>query len=102
MGKVGSGPVNKWLNFGGKYVIHVRIATLVRRALAEVCTVAVFLVFQCTDAVRQVTKMGCGLENPTLQLSIKVYCSDVTKPGDSDFVFQLRMGFQMLISLNYS
>jgi len=38
-GKVGSGPVNKRLNFGGD-----RIATLVRRALAEVCTVSVLLV----------------------------------------------------------
>jgi len=31
--------MNKWLNFGG-----IWIATLVRRALAEVCTVPVFLV----------------------------------------------------------
>jgi len=41
-GKVGNGPTNKWLNFGGdpvhgsEYGLRIRIATLVRRALAEV------------------------------------------------------------------
>ena len=43
-GKVGNGPVNKRLNFGGD---RIRIATLVRRALAEVCTVPVLLVLEC-------------------------------------------------------
>jgi len=42
-GKVGNGPINKWLTFGGDLVsdpdmdrIRIHIATLVRRALAEV------------------------------------------------------------------
>jgi len=35
--KVGNGPVNKRLNFGGDPDHRIRIATLVRRALAEVC-----------------------------------------------------------------
>ena len=48
-GKLGTGPVNKWSNFSGDpdngYVwIRIRIATLVRRALAEVCTIPVLLV----------------------------------------------------------
>jgi len=44
-GKVGNGPMNKRLDFGGDPVhIRIRIATLVRRALAEVCTVPVLLV----------------------------------------------------------
>ena len=45
-GKVGNGPMNKWLNFAG-IRIRIQIATLVRRALAEVCTVAVLLVYTC-------------------------------------------------------
>ena len=39
--KVGNGPTDKLLNFGGDP--EIRIATLVRRALAEVCTVPVLL-----------------------------------------------------------
>jgi len=42
-GKVGNGPMNKRLNFGGD-PDRMRIATLVRRALAEVCTVPVLLI----------------------------------------------------------
>jgi len=50
-GKIANGPMNKRLNFGGHpdhgsgygYGSAVRIATLVRRALAEVCTVPVLL-----------------------------------------------------------
>ena len=38
-GKVGDGHVNKWLTFVGDPDHGIRIATLVRRALAEVCTV---------------------------------------------------------------
>jgi len=41
-GKVGNGPMNKRLNFGGDP--EIRIATLVRRALAQVCTIPVLLV----------------------------------------------------------
>jgi len=41
-GKGGNGPVNKWLNFGGDPDHGSRyIATFVRRALAEVCSVPV-------------------------------------------------------------
>ena len=54
-GKIGSGLVNKRLNFGGdpddesgygygSGLTRIRIATLVRRALAEVRTVPVLLV----------------------------------------------------------
>jgi len=59
-GKVGNGPMNKRLNLGTVHTsakarltsvairirikIRIRIATLVRRALAEVCTVPVLLV----------------------------------------------------------
>jgi len=54
-GKVCSGPMNKWVNFGGDpdqgsgwirigLQIRIRIATLARRALDEVCTVSVLLV----------------------------------------------------------
>jgi len=53
-GEVGNGQVNKCLNFGGdpesgsgiRIQIRIRICdpTLVRRALAEVCTVQVLLV----------------------------------------------------------
>jgi len=43
-GKVGNGPVNKRLNFGGDPDLGSRyIATFVRRALAEVCRVPVLL-----------------------------------------------------------
>ena len=45
-GKVGNGPMNKWLNFGGDPENGSGIATLVRRALVEVCTVPVLLVQQ--------------------------------------------------------
>ena len=45
-GKVGNGPMNKRLNFGGD-PDHGSIATLVRRALAEVCTVRVLLGLFC-------------------------------------------------------
>jgi len=41
-GKVGNGPVNKWLNFDGEP--DPRIAKLVRRGLAEVYTEPVLLV----------------------------------------------------------
>jgi len=41
-GKVHNGPMNKWLNFGGDP--EVCIATLVRHALGEVCTVWLLLV----------------------------------------------------------
>jgi len=44
-GKVGTGPVNKRLNFGGD-PDGIWIVTLVRRALAEVCTVPVLLVWK--------------------------------------------------------
>ena len=44
-GKVGNGPVNKRLNFGGDPIHEFVFATLARRALAEVCTVLVLLVF---------------------------------------------------------
>jgi len=54
--------MNKQLNFGGDldqgsgsefgYVrIRIRIATMVRHALVEVCTVPVLLVMACFDAV---------------------------------------------------
>ena len=70
-GKVGNGPMNKWLNFGGDldhrldkrvlfrichyweiwkvvnrhpFIMIRQIVTLVRRAFAEVCTVPVLLV----------------------------------------------------------
>ena len=70
-GKVGNGPVNKWLNFGGdpdhrldtgnvfrfrryweirkvvngdSFILIRQMAALVRRALAQVCTVALLLV----------------------------------------------------------
>jgi len=41
--KVGNGPVNKWFKFWwrSRLWILIWIATLVRRALAEVCTVLV-------------------------------------------------------------
>jgi len=52
--KVGNGPMNKWLHFDGDpdhgsgyrsvIWIRIRVATLARRALAEVCTVPVLLV----------------------------------------------------------
>jgi len=41
-GKVGNGPRNKGLNFGGEP--HPNRDTVIRRALAEVCTVTVLLV----------------------------------------------------------
>jgi len=47
--EVGNGPMNKRLNFGGDpaqgfgYASRIRIATLVTRALAEVCIVPVLL-----------------------------------------------------------
>ena len=45
-GKVGNGPMNKfWSRYGSGIRIRIRIATLVRRALAEVCTVPVLVVF---------------------------------------------------------
>jgi len=55
LGKVGNGPVNKCLNFGGdpdhgcRYRIRIRVATLVIRTLVEVCTVPVLLVL--TDII---------------------------------------------------
>jgi len=50
----GNGPMKKWLNFG-RIWIRIRIATLVRRALAEVCTVPVLLVINgITAHYRQV------------------------------------------------
>ena len=56
-GKVGNGPINKimikfwWRSGSGIRIrIRIRIATLVRRALAEVCTDPVLLVhFYFTD-----------------------------------------------------
>ena len=44
--KVDTGPVNKRLHFGGEWRSGsgIRIATLVRHALAEVCSVPVLLV----------------------------------------------------------
>ena len=42
-GKVENGSMKKRLNFGG----DIRIATQVRRALAEVCTFPVLLVVYC-------------------------------------------------------
>ena len=50
LGNVGNGPMNKRLNFGvdpdhgSRYRSGIRIATLVRHALAEVFTVSVLLV----------------------------------------------------------
>jgi len=73
-GNVGNGPLNKWLNFGGdlghrldtgiifrirhywkirtvvnehSFILIRQMAALVRRALAEVCTVSVLLVCLC-------------------------------------------------------
>ena len=43
-GKVGSGPTNKRLHFGGDHGSGSGSPTLVRRALAEVYTVPVLLV----------------------------------------------------------
>jgi len=43
LGNVGSGPMDKWLNFYGDPGHGIRIETLVRRALAEICTVPVLL-----------------------------------------------------------
>jgi len=57
-GKLGNGPLNKWLNFGGDHSriwIRIRIATVVRRALAEVCTVPVLLV--CLSVCLIVSRM---------------------------------------------
>jgi len=74
-GKVGNGPVNKWLNFGGdpdhrldtglisgfvtigrygkwltddSFILFRQMAALVRRALAEACTVPVLLFIYTT------------------------------------------------------
>jgi len=47
---VGNGPMNKRLNFGGDpdHGFGSRMGTLVRRALAEVCTVPVLLVWNAS------------------------------------------------------
>jgi len=66
--KIGTGPVNKRLNFGadpdqesgygsgcyGSGYIRIRIATLIRRALAKVCTVPVLLVLP-TNVMRTIS-----------------------------------------------
>ena len=47
-GKVGNEPMNKRLNFGGDPDHDIRIATLVRRALAELRPVPMLLVYYLT------------------------------------------------------
>jgi len=60
-GKIGSEPVNKRLNFGGDPGHRIRITTLVRRALAGVCTVPVLLV-RCLLASSVSDNLVSGIE----------------------------------------
>ena len=57
-GMVGNGPMNNRL-------IRIRIATLVRRALVEVCTIPVFLVYtvnkQCLMSFEVISEMDLNL-----------------------------------------
>ena len=72
LGKVGSGLVNKWLNFGGDPVTDTDRDTG-KTALAEVCTVPVFLVIRlhCSTAVMQpVATDGAGWFRVCLSVTI--------------------------------
>ena len=55
-GKVGNGPANKWLNFGGDPVRDTG-----KTALAEVCIVPVLLVFKLFPAFQKYSTLipGC-------------------------------------------
>jgi len=49
-GKIANGPMNKRLNFGGNPIRdRIHIVTLVKRALAEVCTVPVLVILNVMD-----------------------------------------------------
>jgi len=63
-GKLGNGQMNEWLNFGGDpdHGSGFRIATLVRRALAEVCTVPVLVVPPVTDRWPMISTFKRDLE----------------------------------------
>ena len=59
-GKVGNGPMNKRLNFGGDVGPRIRIATQVRPALAEVWTapVSIFFTVAVQVTIRRDTANG--------------------------------------------
>ena len=75
-GKVGNGPMNKWLNFGGDPDTDP-YGDSGKRALAELCTVPVLLVIIKFRVSRRRREMYCGHARLCVCLSV---CLSVRGP----------------------
>jgi len=99
--KVGNGPVNKWLNFGGdpdhrldtglisafvtigrygkwltddSFILFRQMAALVRRAFAEACSVPVLLVIYTTGTSIYILKQGNRGHQTSPRFAIGCHC----------------------------
>ena len=98
-GKVGSGPMNKWLNFGGdpyhviriQIWIRIRITTLVRRTLAQVCTVPARLVYIITLCIGTIFYTDETYKRPTGLLLLNTPTRIVLKAWGITLAITLRL-----------